>query len=467
MKKKSYKIRRKESKKSQGNIIAVILIILLVLIAIFFLWRIVFPMADETKQEIEIRDDLSKTRMGITDVSGDLIAPIGKEIEITLTRGSGELNILNQTMKNYTINRIILVPVNRTINVTELQNVTETKTINGTLDLAFVIDTTGSMSEDIKAVKKIIQNFTMTLYENNVIYRFALVEFKDYPNSPCGSPGDFPSKVYQYSQGNFTNNLTEFNNSLNLLNASGGNDGPESHLTAVNDASNLGFSATKNIIILLTDSQPHAKDCFTSLTSSSTWFACYLGPEYIKNMTDKLNSKKISLYYLNYNTCYNKADVKLANETGGEYFFYNASSASVDVPKILMNISDQINVTQLQNVTELRNVTVPKNVTVQENVTDYINQTITEVIYEPVGIWQSLKAIVYNDTSSYVYTMPKDTPILAPLESMAYTIGTGSVTNINKIEIYLVVTLESGKEISELVATWTPGTESPESLPSY
>jgi len=433
------KNKREESKKSQGNVIAVILIILLCLVAIVILWKVVFPIAENTQQESEIRQELSKTQMGVSDVLGDLSSPENGQLEITLSRGVGEMKFVNQTMKTHT--------VTRTVQKTRQVPVTKTITKNGSIDIVFAIDSTGSMATDILAVKKIIQNFTLNLSQSNITYRLGLVEFKDYPVSPCGGPTDFGSKIYHYTQGNFTNNLTEFNDTLNQLIAIGGADEPESDLTAVDNASDLGFNATKNIIILLTDSKPHAKDCYTSSSfTTNTWVSCYLGPEYILsgpvNMVDKLISKNISLYYLNYHTCFNDTDIKLANLTGGEYFTYNAATAAVDIPKILMNISSNINVTTYDTETYFED--------------ELYNDTVTEVVYEPDQIWQSLRFIIYNDTSYFSYDLPKNMTILSPDELKTYTIQTSGITNINKIEIYLVVNKDDGKEISELVATWTP-----------
>jgi len=196
----------------------------------------------------------------------------------------------------------------------------------------------------------------------------------------------------------------------------------------------------KRIIILLTDAPPYAKDCFRSSTISTN-ATCYLGPQYLlsgaNNILSKLQSKNISMYYLNVisGVCtYNKADVNLSTLTGGEFYAYNSTTASVEVAKILMNISYQMNITNITNITTYENV--------------------TETYYAPVQEWNSLRIVVYNGTSSYIYNMPKDTPIILPLETRNYEIETGSLTNINRIEVYIVVETSNGNEDAVLVAMW-------------
>jgi len=124
--------KNKKFKKSQGNIIAVILIILLCLIAIIILWRIIFPIVDDTKQETEIRHDLSKTQVSVNDVSGNLEAPIADSIDITITRNSGQLDFINQTVRNYTVNTTEVIETT----YTEMVNLSTNSSIVSVIDIS-------------------------------------------------------------------------------------------------------------------------------------------------------------------------------------------------------------------------------------------------------------------------------------------------------------------------------------------
>lgn len=389
--------------KSQAGIIVAVILILLVLSLIVIIWNILNFTTKQSSEDIATDYRLMKINMRIVKVEGlnDSI-----KINVSIERGAEKLDAKNQTTQTRTYNRTITIVV--PVNVTRTINRTVT-IANGSADIVFVIDTTGSMYSDIVAVRKIIQNFTLTLESRNITARLGLVEFKDYNVSPCGSAGDFPYKVHQFLGENFTNNLTLFNNTLNSLIATGGYDYPESSLTAVDIASKLDYN-NKEIIILVTDSPPHAADC--TMGAITTNYSCSSsGPQYILsgpgNIKDSLISKNIPLYYLNYGVCTNQADINLSILTGGEYYNYSASSASIEVQNIIMQIAYEI------NATEPVNITVTENITEEANETRSITETYTE--YESENIINSLKFLIMNLTSSYTYEL-NQTPM--PLETI-------------------------------------------------
>jgi len=85
-----------------------------------------------------------------------------------------------------------------------------------------------------------------------------------------------------------------------------------------------------------------------------------------------------------------------------------------------------------------------------------IDITETQTVYTNEQAWNTLRFVISNDTSSYTYDMPQDVEILLPDETKSYEIKTGGITNINKIEVYIVAHTDNGKEVSELVTTWNP-----------
>jgi len=141
------------------------------------------------------------------------------------------------------------------------------------LDLAFVIDTTGSMSDDIAAAKSAATEIVNRVAANVPDFRIAVVDFRDFPISPYGGGGD-----YDYHDAlAFTSNKTEAISAINGLSIGWGNDELEDDYCALMHAINgatcrgsgvgSGIGAWRNIpskfIILMTDAPPHDPEPFT------------------------------------------------------------------------------------------------------------------------------------------------------------------------------------------------------------
>ncbi|KAI0557087.1 hypothetical protein FGB62_343g04 [Gracilaria domingensis] len=121
-------------------------------------------------------------------------------------------------------------------------------------DLAFVIDTTGSMSDDIAAVKSSATEIINTLAENSADYRVALVQYND------------PSAgVVQ----GFTSDTATITAAINSLGASGGGDIPEHVYGGLQAALKLPWrlEATRTIITM-GDAPPKDPEPGTGLTQA-------------------------------------------------------------------------------------------------------------------------------------------------------------------------------------------------------
>ncbi len=115
---------------------------------------------------------------------------------------------------------------------------------SGKADVVFVVDTTGSMGNEIQNVKNNIQTFVSELEENKVDIRLGLVEYRDIYADGIGS-----TKSYDW----YTD-VSSFKNKLSSLGVSGGGDGPESVVDALFCARNMEYrTGVKKYIILLTD----------------------------------------------------------------------------------------------------------------------------------------------------------------------------------------------------------------------
>jgi uncharacterized protein YegL len=116
------------------------------------------------------------------------------------------------------------------------------------IDVAFILDSTGSMSEEIAAVKSTIQKVAESLRGSNVRVRMGLVEFKDR-----GDP--FVTKIYPMST-----ELRSFAQQVAEIHASGGGDTPES----VNEALHVAVqqlawndASIAKLAFLVGDAPPH------------------------------------------------------------------------------------------------------------------------------------------------------------------------------------------------------------------
>jgi len=116
------------------------------------------------------------------------------------------------------------------------------------IDVAFILDSTGSMAEEIAAVKTTIQKVASGLRASNVRIRIGLVEFKDR-----GDP--FVTRIFPIST-----DLERFSAQVASVQADGGGDTPESG----NEALHVGIkqlawsdAALAKLAFLVGDAPPH------------------------------------------------------------------------------------------------------------------------------------------------------------------------------------------------------------------
>ncbi|MDZ7816473.1 MAG: vWA domain-containing protein [Planctomycetota bacterium] len=133
--------------------------------------------------------------------------------------------------------------------------------IADSLDLAFVLDCTGSMGDEIRYIQaelKAICGMVDNLYPD-VKQRYALVAYRDNGDS-------FVSRRYD-----FTASLEEIQNDLNAQEADGGGDFPEAVHVALAEASQLSWSGgnTARVMFHLLDAPPHDNMVGESLNALS------------------------------------------------------------------------------------------------------------------------------------------------------------------------------------------------------
>lgn len=138
------------------------------------------------------------------------------------------------------------------INVDFTIDGTETNIRNKSLDLALIVDTTGSMSDELKYLQKELESVISRAAKanGNIPVRLSVTFYRD--------DGD----EYVVRDFDFTDNISEAINSLNAQSSDGGGDSPEkvnAALDAVINKLSWNESSTKLAFIIL-DAPPHAED---------------------------------------------------------------------------------------------------------------------------------------------------------------------------------------------------------------
>jgi hypothetical protein len=119
------------------------------------------------------------------------------------------------------------------------------------LDLAIVLDTTGSMGDELEYLKTEIRGIVESVQRKfpEVKQRFALVLYRD--------EGD----EYVTRRFDFTESLDEFQKRLAAQSANGGGDNPEAVHRGLEDALQLRWreTDTARVLLLIGDAPPHAQ----------------------------------------------------------------------------------------------------------------------------------------------------------------------------------------------------------------
>lgn len=145
-----------------------------------------------------------------------------------------------------------------------------TVSLDKPLDLIFLIDTTGSMWDDIANVQAATASIVDALDANSGDWRVAVAQYKDFPVYPYGESSDFP---YAAALG-FSNNKAGIITAVNTLSASGGWDWPESVYSGLMGAiTTQGLGAWRpeahKGVIVMGDAPPHDPEPFTGHTLGS------------------------------------------------------------------------------------------------------------------------------------------------------------------------------------------------------
>ena len=199
--------------------------------------------------------------------------------------------------------------IEETVNV-ETGNIPELSALNPVLDttavsasegteadIVFIIDSTGSMGNEIDNVKENLNAFTRVLDDANLNFRIAVVEYRDITVD-----GDSSTKILQSGDDCWFTTAEEVQTMLSAITVNGGGDGPETVLDALGCAMAMSFrdNASK-FAFLLTDADYKTDNKY--------------GYTDMSDAVSALQTKGVSVsvisstdYLSTYNTLYTEAD---------------------------------------------------------------------------------------------------------------------------------------------------------------
>ncbi len=130
------------------------------------------------------------------------------------------------------------------------------------LDLCFVVDTTGSMGDDIADARENMSAILEHLAEKTENYRVALVDYRDF-ESRTGRSEDYPSKL----QLDFSGDQEEIIRAINDLTLGNGGDSDETVYSGLMCAAGLDWREfARKVVIVLGDAAPHDPEPVTGYT---------------------------------------------------------------------------------------------------------------------------------------------------------------------------------------------------------
>lgn len=190
-------------------------------------------------------------------------------------------------------------------------------------DIIFVLDVTGSMTQEIDGVKENIAEFADSLSYQGVDFRLGMVTFLDEIEN-----------IYD-----FTSNVQLFQQYVNEQYAHGGGDMPENSLEALMAASQFDFRLNANrIFIWITDAAYHINNSNTQLTPQDVvneMLTHSIVPHCIGNTT----------YQLDY---YNP----ILFPTGGEYFDIDGNFRDILLGITRINSTGSYKLSYLSNASQ-------------------------------------------------------------------------------------------------------------------
>lgn len=211
------------------------------------------------------------------------------------------------------------------------------------LDLAFVIDTTGSMADDIEQVQINMENHLNALEDSGADFRIAIVDYRDFAER-TGDYNDYPYCV----QLDFTDNYETILNAIYSLDLGYGGDDDETVCSALIDGlSELSWrKSAGKAAILMGDAAALDPEPFTGYTvDDAANFLYFNNIDYKEEMRSL--SRAVSAEIGGPVTLFTIATSEdsiadfeyLARETGGKSY---VALESEEIPEIIDDIIEEL-----------------------------------------------------------------------------------------------------------------------------
>ncbi|MBN2440836.1 MAG: VWA domain-containing protein [Spirochaetales bacterium] len=210
--------------------------------------RIIFHIQDQDGQslhnaKVEVYNDLEEL------VCEGISYADGSYMFFPAEYGTDENYNVTITFQDYT--KEIMVDRRGVRNIDVVFDLTRPYYSNVPLDMVFILDTTGSMGEEITQLKNTIGiiNQTLSTLSTSPLVRYGMVQFRDRGDAQSS----YLTKVVP-----LTENLDDFQTALNQVTASGGGDKPEDLEQALEDTMNEMVWNTDGIRLgwIITDAAP-------------------------------------------------------------------------------------------------------------------------------------------------------------------------------------------------------------------
>ena len=205
---------------------------------------------------------------------------------------------------------------------------------NSALDVAFLMDWTGSMYSYINETKEKIEcvvNFIKKEYGNQV--KVAFVGYRDHTD------GDMRIECIQ-----FTENISGFKDSLKNIQATGGKDIPEDVLGGLEMVGNLKWSSKIKVLIHIADAPQHGPRFHDLGKEADTYFDEEPRGLKAEDVIHKIKEKNIKYFFVKINETMDKM-IKVFNDIAGKKFIEEVDLKSPDLLSkfILRSLTETLN----------------------------------------------------------------------------------------------------------------------------
>lgn len=178
------------------------------------------------------------------------VTELSDETKLEIAYSIDTNNLFEVTVKDLTTGKIQKSEFDRSKIKTPPERSLPSQSLEDSVNVIFLIDTTGSMDEYINGVKDRAIEFSNVLNSKGVAFNLGLIGFGDLSENE--KPSIYP----------FTSDIKKFQNNVKNIPRTYGGDIPESSLDSLESAlkllDNSKVSAdSKNIFILITDAPPH------------------------------------------------------------------------------------------------------------------------------------------------------------------------------------------------------------------